>query len=268
MLVEKIKERQMWRSRTSTPTFIHMNNPMSSTAQTENESHSVWPQGKISITGNTLSSCHQSKSPTVFFHCRIKHTLTVACGNWSCDWEPKVEAPVHFVLDSLSRRFYDTALEYFINVSTTCDPVSQPVGVHLEVGVFASLCQYFSESEKQWRTDGMVPLAETNASRAVCRTRHLTAFAAGLFVPPDAISFIVPVSIPKNTPMHKHQIDTHWNCFLSPSGAVWCAKPGCLVGVCVGLTELCCGCSHLAQAGPAGSTSGWCGSTLWPRRAL
>ena len=59
--------------------------------------------------------------------------------------------------------------------------------------MFASLCQYFSESEKQWRTDGMVPLAATNASRAVCRTRHLTAFAAGLFVPANAISFILPV---------------------------------------------------------------------------
>lgn len=86
-------------------------------------------------------------------------------------------------------------MDYFINVSTACTPHSQPVGVRLEVGVFASLCQYFSESEKQWRTDGMVPLAETNARRAVCRTKHLTAFAAGLFVPPNAISFRVPVSI-------------------------------------------------------------------------
>lgn len=92
-------------------------------------------------------------------------------------------------------RSYDTTQDYFINVSTPCSPRSQPVGVHLEVGVFASLCQYFSESEKQWRTDGMVPLAETNSSRAVCRTRHLTAFAAGLFVPTSSISFKVPVSI-------------------------------------------------------------------------
>uniref|UniRef100_A0A7N8XQB0 Polycystic kidney disease 1a n=1 Tax=Mastacembelus armatus TaxID=205130 RepID=A0A7N8XQB0_9TELE len=87
---------------------------------------------------------------------------------------------------------YDTTLDYFINVSTPCSPSFQPVGVRLEVGVFASLCQYFSESEKQWRTDGMIPLAETNASRAVCLTRHLTAFAAGLFVPTNAISFKVP----------------------------------------------------------------------------
>ncbi|KAM4584954.1 polycystin-1 [Odontesthes bonariensis] len=92
----------------------------------------------------------------------------------------------------LSPESYDTTLDYFINVSTPCSPDTQPVGVRLEVGVFASLCQYFSESEKQWRTDGMVPLAETNSSRAVCRTRHLTAFAAGLFVPTNAISFKMP----------------------------------------------------------------------------
>ncbi|XP_061576649.1 polycystin-1 [Cololabis saira] len=92
----------------------------------------------------------------------------------------------------LSPEIYDTTLDYFINVSTPCSPGARPVGVHLEVGVFASLCQYFSESEKQWRTDGMVPLAETNSSRAVCRTRHLTAFAAGLFVPTNAVSFKMP----------------------------------------------------------------------------
>ncbi|XP_057698880.1 polycystin-1 isoform X1 [Corythoichthys intestinalis] len=93
----------------------------------------------------------------------------------------------------LSPEKYDTTQDYFINVSTPCDTTYWSAGVHLEVGLFASLCQYFSESEKQWRTDGMVPLAETNSSRAVCRTRHLTAFAAGLFVPPHAVSFSVPM---------------------------------------------------------------------------
>lgn len=94
----------------------------------------------------------------------------------------------------LLHRSYDTTQDYFINVSTPCSPRSAPAGVRLEVAVFASLCQYFSESEKQWRTDGMVPLAETNASRIVCRTRHLTAFGGGVFVPINAISFKVPVS--------------------------------------------------------------------------
>lgn len=92
----------------------------------------------------------------------------------------------------LSPESYDTTLEYFINVSTPCSGSARSLGVRLEVGVFASLCQYFNESDKQWRTDGMVPLAETNATRAVCRTRHLTAFAAGLFVPPNAVSFKIP----------------------------------------------------------------------------
>ncbi|XP_007544799.2 polycystin-1-like, partial [Poecilia formosa] len=92
----------------------------------------------------------------------------------------------------LSPESYDTTQDYFINVSTPCGPDSQPARVRLEVGVFAALCQYFSEAEKQWRTDGMVPLAETNFSRTVCRTRHLTSFAAGLFVPTNAISFITP----------------------------------------------------------------------------
>uniref|UniRef100_A0A3Q2C8H1 Polycystin 1, transient receptor potential channel interacting n=1 Tax=Cyprinodon variegatus TaxID=28743 RepID=A0A3Q2C8H1_CYPVA len=92
----------------------------------------------------------------------------------------------------LSPESYDTTQDYFINVSMPCSPDSQPASVRLEVGVFATLCQYFSEAEKQWRTDGMVPLAETNFSRAVCRTRHLTSFAAGLFVPSNAVSFKMP----------------------------------------------------------------------------
>ena len=93
-----------------------------------------------------------------------------------------------------SPREYDTTLDYYINVSTPCPPGGGAGGgVRLEVGVFASLCQYFSESEKQWRTDGMLPLVDTSPHRAVCRTRHLTAFAAGLFVPANAISFIQPV---------------------------------------------------------------------------
>ncbi|XP_031666914.1 LOW QUALITY PROTEIN: polycystin-1 [Oncorhynchus kisutch] len=92
----------------------------------------------------------------------------------------------------LSPESHDTTLDYYVNVTTGCTTDSPSAGVRLEVGVFTSLCQYFSESTKLWRTDGMVPLAETNASRAVCSTRHLTAFAASLFVPPDAVTFIRP----------------------------------------------------------------------------
>ncbi|XP_039541161.1 polycystin-1 [Pimephales promelas] len=91
----------------------------------------------------------------------------------------------------LSPEWHDTTREHFINVSTGCG-AGDPALIRLEVAVFTSLCQYFSESAGQWRTDGMVPLPDTSVGRAVCRTRHLTAFAASLFVPPDAVSFIIP----------------------------------------------------------------------------
>lgn len=171
----------------------------------------------------------------------------------------------------LLHRTYDTTLDYFINVSTPCSSDSLPVDVRLEVGVFASLCQYFSESEKQWRTDGMVPLAETNSSRAVCRTKHLTSFAAGLFVPTNAISFKVPVSISLN-PSHYlcmcTKLKKTLKPFPPPSGAFRSTKPGRAVGVSIGLNMLCCSGGYLTQVGPAGSTAGWCGSTLWPRWTL
>ncbi|KAG5854076.1 hypothetical protein ANANG_G00033690 [Anguilla anguilla] len=90
----------------------------------------------------------------------------------------------------VSPQSHDTTLDYYVNVSTGCGAGSP--GVRLEVGVFSSLCQYFSESDRVWRTDGMVPLAETTADRAVCVTQHLTSFAASLFVPPESVQFIVP----------------------------------------------------------------------------
>uniref|UniRef100_A0A8C9SAB2 Polycystic kidney disease 1a n=1 Tax=Scleropages formosus TaxID=113540 RepID=A0A8C9SAB2_SCLFO len=92
----------------------------------------------------------------------------------------------------LSPQYYDTTQDYYVNVTKGCSPGSS--GVRLEVSVFTSLCQYFSESDRLWRTDGMQPLAETTPSRAVCSTRHLTAFAASLFVPPGAVRFNKPVT--------------------------------------------------------------------------
>ncbi|KAJ8283455.1 hypothetical protein COCON_G00023050 [Conger conger] len=90
----------------------------------------------------------------------------------------------------VSPQSHDTTLDYYVNVTTGCEAGSPGVG--LEVGVFSSLCQYFSESERLWRTDGMLPLADTTPARAVCVTQHLTSFAASLFVPPEAVQFIVP----------------------------------------------------------------------------
>uniref|UniRef100_A0A671KDU4 Polycystin-1-like n=1 Tax=Sinocyclocheilus anshuiensis TaxID=1608454 RepID=A0A671KDU4_9TELE len=91
----------------------------------------------------------------------------------------------------LSPKSYDTTRDHFINVTVGCG-AGDPDLIRFEVAVFTSLCQYFSESANQWRTDGMDPLPETSVGRAVCRTHHLTAFAASLFVPVDAVSFIIP----------------------------------------------------------------------------
>uniref|UniRef100_W5KUR6 Polycystic kidney disease 1a n=1 Tax=Astyanax mexicanus TaxID=7994 RepID=W5KUR6_ASTMX len=88
----------------------------------------------------------------------------------------------------LSPLEYDTTQDHYINVSGGCS-ADWPVRVQLEVGVFTALCQYFSEQARLWQTDGIVPLAQTSAGQAVCSTRHLTAFAASLFVPPNAVSF-------------------------------------------------------------------------------
>ncbi|XP_011375217.1 polycystin-1 isoform X1 [Pteropus vampyrus] len=64
--------------------------------------------------------------------------------------------------------------------------------LEVSVGLYTSLCQYFSEKEMMWRTEGLVPLEETSPSQAVCLTRHLTAFGASLFVPPSHVHFIFP----------------------------------------------------------------------------
>lgn len=63
-----IKETTM-KSLTSQLTFIPMNIQMSSTAQTENISHSVWPGGKVLTTENTPSSCRLSKF--LFIYCTV-----------------------------------------------------------------------------------------------------------------------------------------------------------------------------------------------------
>ncbi|MBN3308044.1 PKD1 protein, partial [Amia calva] len=88
----------------------------------------------------------------------------------------------------LSPEVFDTTKDYYVNVTNGCPA---PV-VYLEVGVYSSLCQYFNDQERRWKTDGMVPLEETTADTAFCRTEHLTAFGASLFVPRDSVQFIIP----------------------------------------------------------------------------
>ncbi|XP_037363702.1 polycystin-1 [Talpa occidentalis] len=64
--------------------------------------------------------------------------------------------------------------------------------LEVSVGLYSSLCQYFSEEDLAWRTEGLVPLDGTSPHQAVCLTRHLTAFGASLFVPPSRVHFIFP----------------------------------------------------------------------------
>ncbi|XP_058426295.1 polycystin-1 isoform X3 [Diceros bicornis minor] len=82
----------------------------------------------------------------------------------------------------------DPGGSYYLNLSSHFHWSALDVSV----GLYTSLCQYFSEKEMMWRTEGLRPLEETSPSQAVCLTRHLTAFGASLFVPPSRIHFIFP----------------------------------------------------------------------------
>uniref|UniRef100_A0A8C2TGT6 Polycystin 1, transient receptor potential channel interacting n=1 Tax=Coturnix japonica TaxID=93934 RepID=A0A8C2TGT6_COTJA len=82
----------------------------------------------------------------------------------------------------------DTIQKYYFNITNHFS--WSPVEVTL--GLYTSLCQYFSEQEKRWKTEGIIPLEETRPDQAVCLTQHLTAFGASLFVPPNSVQFIFP----------------------------------------------------------------------------
>ncbi|XP_072455619.1 polycystin-1 isoform X2 [Notamacropus eugenii] len=86
----------------------------------------------------------------------------------------------------------DTTASYYLNMTSHF----RWSEVEVTVGLYTSLCQYFSEKEMIWKTEGIVPLEETSPSQAVCLTRHLTAFGASLFVPPGSIKFIIPDPAP------------------------------------------------------------------------
>ncbi|XP_063170897.1 polycystin-1 [Candoia aspera] len=64
--------------------------------------------------------------------------------------------------------------------------------VEVTLGLYSSLCQYFSEEEARWKTEGMAPLEGATPEKAVCLTQHLTAFGASLFVPSHSVQFIKP----------------------------------------------------------------------------
>ncbi|NXP21864.1 PKD1 protein, partial [Scytalopus superciliaris] len=91
-----------------------------------------------------------------------------------------------------SPRTDDPIQTYYLNITNHFS--WSPVEVTL--GLYTSLCQYFSEQEKRWKTEGIVPLEETRPDQAVCLTQHLTAFGASLFVPPNSVQFIFPAPGP------------------------------------------------------------------------
>ncbi|XP_077173138.1 polycystin-1 isoform X2 [Paroedura picta] len=82
----------------------------------------------------------------------------------------------------------DAASDYYLNITNHF--LWSPVEVTL--GLYSSLCQYFSEEEGLWKTEGMAPLEGTTPNQAVCLTQHLSAFGASLFVPPHSVQFIRP----------------------------------------------------------------------------
>ena len=81
-------------------------------------------------------------------------------------------------------------MSYYLNLSSHFHWSALAVSV----GLYTSLCQYFSEEDMVWRTEGLVPLEETSPHEAVCLTRHLTTFGASLFVPASRVEFTFPVS--------------------------------------------------------------------------
>lgn len=87
----------------------------------------------------------------------------------------------------------DPIQKYYLNITNHFSWSA----VEVTLGLYTSLCQYFSEQEKRWKTEGIVPLEETRPDQAVCLTQHLTAFGASLFVPPNSVQFIFPVSTTK-----------------------------------------------------------------------
>ncbi|NXX98808.1 PKD1 protein, partial [Centropus bengalensis] len=91
-----------------------------------------------------------------------------------------------------SPRTDDPIQKYYLNITNHFS--WSPVEVTL--GLYTSLCQYFSEQEKRWKTEGIIPLEETRPDQAVCLTQHLTAFGASLFVPPNSVQFIFPTPGP------------------------------------------------------------------------
>ncbi|XP_039599396.1 polycystin-1-like, partial [Polypterus senegalus] len=109
----------------------------------------------------------------------------------------------------ISPEVSDTTADYYLNITNEC-----PAAVDLQLGVYTSLCQYFDDQDKRWKTDGMVPLEDTTPLKAVCQTEHLTAFGATLFVPPNSVQFII---LPPQPGLNYIVLLTCTMCFITVS---------------------------------------------------
>ncbi|XP_061433033.1 polycystin-1 isoform X1 [Lethenteron reissneri] len=90
---------------------------------------------------------------------------------------------------ALSPTSYDTTRPFVLLVRNR----HAGSAVRVRVGAYLALCQWLAPGASDgWAGDGTEPDGATGPGAAVCRSRHLTVFGAGMFVPPGAVSLLPP----------------------------------------------------------------------------
>nr|XP_032832098.1 polycystin-1 [Petromyzon marinus] len=90
---------------------------------------------------------------------------------------------------ALSPTSYDTTRPFMLLVRNR----HAGSAVRVRVGAYLALCQWLAPGAPDgWAGDGTEPDGATGPGAAVCRSRHLTVFGAGMFVPPGAVSLLPP----------------------------------------------------------------------------
>ncbi|XP_048348686.1 polycystin-1 [Sphaerodactylus townsendi] len=147
------------------------------------------------VTFSVLKDRYVSHEPEPFIAVYLHHSPRPNEHNCTASKEIRLE-DMSRMAEGDSRRYTffispftdDAAGDYYLNITNHF--LWSPVEVRL--GLYSSLCQYFSEEEERWKTEGMAPLEGTTPNQAMCLTQHLTAFGASLFVPPHSVQFIRP----------------------------------------------------------------------------
>lgn len=83
-----------------------------------------------------------------------------------------------------------SAKSLFVNLTSSID-----TDVSVSVLVFSALCRFFNVDEKRWSTEGLRPLSNSSPHAARCLTEHLTLFGASLFIHPETLLLLPPVSV-------------------------------------------------------------------------